>query len=108
MNPTWLATKREYDNADSIDQDKLLHGHENRTSCCYKVVPFDCITATCGHGKHEIKDPYTGDSYTRDDLPCTAYTPEPALTFHINCPKRRSYNEAIDLVEQEGLLRNNE
>ena len=105
MTPSWLATKQEYDNADSIDQDKLKYGLENRTSCCYEIVPFDCITATCGHDSHELKDPLTGDFYTRDDLPCTVYAAEPALTYHTNCPKRRSYSEALDQAKQQGLLR---
>ena len=107
MTPSWLATRQEYDNSGSIDQDKLLHGHENRTSCCYEVVPFDCITASCGHDTHKLKHPFRGDYYTRDDLPCTVYAPEPALTYHTNCPKHRSYNEALDKAQQDGLLMEN-
>ena len=104
MQPTWLTTKQEYDNADSIDQDKLLHGLETRTSCCQQVVPTDCLNAVCGHGDHEVQEPFS-DQWTRDDLPCITYAPEPSLTYHTNCPKRRTYNQALEEATAAGSLR---
>ena len=105
MPPTWLTTKQEYDNADSIDQDKLLHGLETRTSCCLQVVPTDCLNSVCGHGDHTVQEPFTRQWTTRDDLPCTDYAPEPALTYHTNCPRRRSYHQALEEATAAGSLR---
>ena len=105
MFPTWFATKAEYDDADSIDQEKLLDGLEARTSCCYQLVPTDCINSVCGHGDHELTDPYTKEIYTRDDIPCIQYAPEPALLYHTVCNNRRSRHEAMQHALEKGLLR---
>ena len=102
--PTPLTTLDELDDADSEDREKLLDGTETRTSCCFQVVPTDCLLAACSHGRHEFRDPYTGETYRRDDMPCDSYAPEPALTFHLDCPDRRSYSQALSIARQHDTL----
>ena len=119
MSPSWLTTPREYDLADSIDQEKLLNGLETRTTCCHQIAPTDCLNAVCGHGHHDDSSPDdsspddsspdeldTDSEWTpRDDLPCILYAYDPALTYHHNCTERRSYHEALEQAQLEGLLR---
>ena len=96
-----ITTPAEMDQVDSVDWEQIFFGLENRTSCCLEVVPYDCLTSTCGHGDHDFKVP-TGPGSTepdsweqRDDVPCVLYGPEPALLHHVDCPKRRSRSQAI-------------
>ena len=104
MGMSLFTTPEELETADSVDREKLESGLEIRTSCCYDMVPYDCIVANCGHGDHEFADIIVWGAakvkkyYKRDDMPCIAYAPEPALTFHVNCENRRSQNEAIDIA----------
>ena len=95
--------------ADSLDQAKLASGLEVRTSCCHRLVPTDCLNAVCQHGVHELRDPVTGESQTRDDIPCILYAPEPALTYHHPpCTARRTYLEALAEAEEIGTPRQDE
>ena len=114
MSPSSLTTPREYDQASSIDQEKLLNGLETRTTCCHQIAPTDCLNAVCGHGHHDDRGPdYENpleedpdEEWTpRDDLTCTVYAPCPALTYHQNCTERRSYQEALEQAQLEGMLR---
>ena len=102
--PTPLTTLAELDDADSIDRQKLLDGLETRTTCCFEVVPTDCLNAACSHGQHELTNPYTGEPYTRDDLPCNYYAPDPALSYHPHCANRRTYNDALQLARNQDTL----
>ena len=119
MSPSSLTTPREYDQASSIDQEKLLNGLETRTTCCHQIAPTDCLNAVCGHGHHDDRGPDDrgadnenpldedpDQEWTpRDDLTCTVYAPCPALTYHQNCTERRSYQEALEQAQLEGMLR---
>ena len=116
-----ITTPAELDGADSVDLERLLSGLEARTSCCLQVVPYDCLTDTCGHGSHEFRTPTPAGSREpesrepesqedeqwehRDDVPCVLYAPEPALLYHTDCQERRSRSQALseadDLWEKE-------
>ncbi len=104
FRPSWFTTWQEMDEADSVDLEKLRDGLEARTTCCYELVPTDCMTADCGHGHHEIQDPLTGEPLCPhgSDLPCTEYAPDTALMYHRDCQNRRSYHEAVTKAREQG------
>ena len=78
-----LTTPRELTDANLDDLEKLELGLESRTTCCFSVVPTDCMNGVCGHGTHESQE-------SRDeDGPCTKYQPSDILR-HPGCLNLRS------------------
>ena len=113
-----ITTPAELDGVDSVDLERLLFGLEARTSCCLQVVPYDCLTGTCGHGGHEFRAPTPAGSgepesreeeqgedeqwEQRDDVPCVLYAPEPVINVNYFCRSRsQTVSEADDLWEKE-------
>ena len=83
-----LTTPRELTDAnlndrEKLDREKLELGLESRTTCCFSVVPTDCMNGICGHGTHESQESWD------EDGPCTEYQPSDILS-HPGCLNLRS------------------
>lgn len=86
-----FTTPQELDATDNVDLQALLDGNEIRTVCCFRHVPYDCLTASCGHGAHQPE---------RDDFPCIVYVPENHVLAHHPCDARRDRMQAVEEADR--------
>ena len=93
--PSRLATPSETREADMMDTQKIHDGLESRTACCLRLVPTDCINATCGHGQHQHEN-----GTMIEDASCILLLPGPLLQ-HPQCPSPRTVNQAILEADEE-------